>query len=309
MIEAGHTPRQRALLWLGLGGGIALTLLGLAEGSAAKDTELSGAAAVVDGVPISKQRYLSALAALAVEERAPRLDVEQRRRLLDELIAEELLLARAVELDLPRSDALSRKQLVAAMVDLVGADPSDGAPSEQELRRYWTANPERFSGRRAFHVAIMFFRGDTPERARQAKARVTAGESFEAVRDELADPDPVAVPSAPLSARTLRSYLGGPATRAVEGLAVGQLSDPIRVGGGYRLILLKAAPAAERGSFEAQRRSVLAHWRAERKSETVRAYIDELRDAARVLVDEQLVNDSVVPPRLLEAARRRSGKR
>ena len=97
-----------------------LILLVLALGtppleSMAKPSEMGGVAAVVNGREISQANLESAVRALAADSNHT-IGQAERRRVLDRLIEEELLVQRAVELDLEVKDRNIRNRLVGTMI-------------------------------------------------------------------------------------------------------------------------------------------------------------------------------------------------
>ena len=292
-------PRE-LLLAAGLLGGALLTARGLLR-EEAEEAPAGAAAAVVDGVPVPAERYWRVLAGLAVQGRAPRLDAGQRRRVLEELVIEELLLARALELDLPRLAPLPRRHLTSALLDLIGADVEP--PEEEELRDDHAARRGEFRRPRTYHVEPLFFRGEAPARAEAAVSALRDGETFERVRELLADPLPVPVPDGLVPAATLRTYLGPSATRAVEALAPGEVTAPVRAAGGHLVLRLVRVLEGPPPPFEEVREAVRSRLLTRRREATIAAYVADLRAAAEIRVDEALVDgDTPIPARYLEEA-------
>ena len=298
------------LLWLGLAVGAGLALAGLVvdapEGPEAPALGQE-TVAVVDGVPIPADRYFTALAGLATSDRAPKLSEERRRVVLDDLVAEELLLQRAITLDLVRVSQRSRRQLVREISDVARADADAAAPTGSELREWYAAHPEEFAERRRYEVRAAFFRGPDAE-ARAAAARLAIVDGADPA--VLGDPSPLSLPQGPLGAAALRNYLGPTATRAVRELTPGQTTAPIRVAGGYRVIRLDRAPILARAPFDEVESAVRARLVSERSGERLRAYVAGLRRAATVDVNTRLLDPATpIPVRHLEAARAASGSR
>ena len=114
--------RARWLLGLGAAAGLTLAASSLLSGPGRNAGELpEGAVARVNDAIIRNEEYARLLAALASDRRNP-LTEEDRRRLLDRLIEEELLVQRARELGVDRLDRRVRSILVSAMIDSIVAE-------------------------------------------------------------------------------------------------------------------------------------------------------------------------------------------
>ena len=288
------------MLWAGVLVGVALATSGALRtpiGPGAADIADPDVAAVVDGVPIPADRLFAALAGLAVDSNTP-LDAERRQRVLDELVAEELLVGRAIELGLVRSAPLARRHLVDAMLDLAGADADTAPPTDAELKAFYAAHPSLLQGDRLLHVDALFFAAepDGEGRARRAAAALRAGEPPESVRDQLADRPPVEPPAGPVPPATLRHYIGPTATAASEGLTPGEVSDPIRVGRGWRVLRLVSARPAPTRDLDAVRDAVATLIQRERRARAVADYLTALRADADITWDATLLDPATAIP-------------
>jgi hypothetical protein len=91
------------------------------------------AVAMVGAVPISTAEYQRVLAALKSQRQTP-LSKDEERRVLDRLIDEELLIERALALDLPRRDPRIRGDVISTVIaDVVDAEETS-EPTPAELR-------------------------------------------------------------------------------------------------------------------------------------------------------------------------------
>ena len=271
--------RRDTLLWVGLLGGIALVLAGLRRAPPDDTTIPPDAAAVVDGVPIPMARYRERVRLVSPDGKGTGLDAAQRRQVLDALIDEELMVARALELGLGRDDVLARKRLVAALWELIASE-GDRAPTEADLRALYAAQATRQARPTLLRVEVIFAR----ERATidAAWARVRAGEPFAQVRDALSDPTPSPPPKGPLPASALRDLVGPTAAAAAAALQPGAVTAPIRAAGGYRIIRLVERSVGPPPGFETLRASLAAQWKRQTRAHAIRRYVDALRSSARI---------------------------
>jgi hypothetical protein len=289
--------RTELLLWLGVVAGVAMTLVGvLVQPGASGDGELQ-AAALVDGVPITLERFEDRVNALAKEERAPRLDREQRARMLDELVAEELLLAHALRLDMARANPMVRKLLLESMLDLASALGGKESASEDELRREYEAERHRFTAPRRYRVDTHFFRDAMPnaaERAEAAARKLREGVAWADLRS-LADKPTTALPPGALEQSELRTYVGPTAAAAVARMKRGDHAGPMRIAGGHLLVQLVEIVDPPPPAFEKMRSAVEDRWRRKRRAERVRAYVETLRSRAEVQTNSAVLEPSAEP--------------
>jgi len=297
------------LLWAGVLGGVGLTVWNLAGpgGEAAPPKPGGKVVAMVDGAEVTGQAYFTRLAALSAERRSGPLTRAQRKHVLDQLVAEELLLARALELGLPRRDLVTRRRLVAAMVEHLTADAdARGAVSEAEARRYHAAHPAQFRGASRHLVRRVFFRGaDAGARARTAHAELKAGASFAELSARSGDTPILPLPDGPLLDRGLRRYLGPTAARAARELSPGQFSDPIKGADGHVILLLERREAGKVLPFEQVKAAAEALVRRQRRARLMDEGIGRLRRAAQVTLDDAVLDPerTPIPARYLRAAR------
>ncbi|RIL06076.1 MAG: hypothetical protein DCC71_07970, partial [Proteobacteria bacterium] len=230
--------RPVVLLALGAIAGLVAAAAGLV--APARDAAVlpGDAIAQVNGTPLRRADYERAVEALAADRRGA-LAEDDKRHVLDRLVDEELLVQRAFELGLARSDRRVRADLVTAMIESITGEASLREPDESELRAFFEANRDYFALPGRQHVEQVFV-GAAAEsdpaalaRARDAAARLRAGASAAEVQAIAGDAPVAALPAAPLPAAKLREYLGPAAAQAVAALAPGEVSEPVRAAGGY----------------------------------------------------------------------------
>jgi hypothetical protein len=251
----------------------------------------SDVVARVDAEEIPAGRYQRALAALAVQERAPVLTAAHRARLLDELI----------------DDALLREKAATE-----GLHPLDGSPaeavlapvppaSEADLRRYYADHPERFAHEPSWQVEALRFTGpDAETRAESAAQAWSAGEAVDVPRLD--------VPAGPLPLGPLEQYVGPTAARAAARLAPGEVAHPSRYASGWLVLRLVSVVPGEPAPFEEVRPAAAALLGAERQRAARDAVLAGLRAGADVQINAA-VRDAPIPQALLvEAARAESGR-
>ena len=134
--------RSRRLVALGASVGLVLAawgLLGSGDDAVVLPPE---AVASVNGELVSRAAYRQALA--ETEKTEGPLDLAGQRRVLEQLIDEELFVQRAVELGFLRYDRRIRAQLVAGVAQSVAAEMALAPPSPEQLEAFHRAHRDRF---------------------------------------------------------------------------------------------------------------------------------------------------------------------
>ncbi|HEV8715727.1 MAG TPA: hypothetical protein VGX03_23225 [Candidatus Binatia bacterium] len=138
---------RRALSLLAAGSlfGILLGAVVVAHESGSTTSALpDGAIALVNGKPLREEEYARAVALVERDKRTEITDGD-RARVLDRLIEEELLIQRGIEIGLVDSDRSVRKAITQAMLAAIVAESTSAAPSEDDLRAFYTKNASLFT--------------------------------------------------------------------------------------------------------------------------------------------------------------------
>jgi hypothetical protein len=247
--------------------------------------------ALVNGQPISRDAFAEFVGAIAAERKSVELGPEERARLLDRMVDEELLLQRGLELGLARYERTARRAIVAAVVSAVTADAESTEPDEEALRAFHQEVSERFRrpGRVRLEVAFVAA-GARPEalawkQASEIATRLRAGEAL-AVAAAGADALPVPLSGGPISLDEVRGALGPSAALAAERLEPGATSDPVRGAAGYAVLRLTERQPGAEPPFEEVREQVRAEYLRSVGERARAAYLAELREGADVRLQD-----------------------
>jgi len=114
------------------------------------------AVAWVNDRPVFRSSYESALQAVAGDRKGGMLRQDDRERVLQRLIDQELLIDRAIELGLHERDPQIRNQLATAMIDFLVRRAQDEARTadETELRAFYEEQRFRFQRSPQYRVAV-----------------------------------------------------------------------------------------------------------------------------------------------------------
>ncbi len=290
MAEESGSRRTLWLLSLGATGGLVLATIGLLDPDARPGGALpEGAVARVNDALIRSDDFERLVAGVENDTRNP-ASQEVRARVLARMIDEELLVQRALELGLGRSDRRVRANLVSAMIASATAEAETREPDEEELREFYEAERDFFTQSGRVHLRQVYFRvpgpdGDaaTAERAAQASVRLRGGAPFEEVRDALGDREISPVPDGLLPPQKLLEYVGPTALRAALALEAGEISDPVRSGTGYHVLVMVANGPPTVPPFDDTIARVRAEWIRHAGDRALREYLDDLRRRADVV--------------------------
>jgi len=291
-----HAPlvdKKRPLLWLAGGAalGIVLAAVGLLSSGEAVPED---AVALVNGTPIYAEDHARLVAGLESDTRRV-ATLAVRKRVLDRMIDEELLVQRGLELGLAKSDRRLRGDITQAMIRSVVVEVEDREPSDGELRDFYAEQSGFFTQPGRVQVEQVFFRvpagaeeASVRARAELARERLLAGDSIAAVRKALGDPEVSPLPDVLLPPLKLREYIGPTALRRVMALQKGAVSEPVRSGTGIHVFLLVDREAARTPPLDEIRKQVRAEWVRRAGDRALRKYLDDLRERADVVVEADL---------------------
>jgi len=284
--------RLRSLQWLAGGAlvGLALAFTGLLDSNPRNLPD--EVVARVNGMDILDSDYQRYLSLLAMDRRNP-LDDEARRHVLDRMIEEKLLLQRGVDLGLIESDPRVRKAITGAMISSVVSDITAASPSERELRAFFAEHRDYFALPERIHLRRLVFRPRQPgedlmARARLARQELLAGEEFATVQDRHGDKDILAPPDGLLPPHKLQEYVGPEQLKRVRAMGEGMVSEPL-VGTEGLVLLIKAGHQPRQDvRFEDVLEQVVTEYKRRAGDEALRAYLDQLRESADLLLSKRL---------------------
>jgi PPIC-type PPIASE domain/SurA-like N-terminal domain len=267
LLIAGAVLGLGAAMWSALGVGDAMT-------------KYSDAIAVVDGTPIPRAVYETAIEGLASAKRNPLTEAE-RREALERIIDEELLLRRALDLGLAESDPPSRKALVNAILQFSVADTAKLEPKDDELRRFYAERPKLIAPQPLLTVRAVSFASTDAKRIERMRAALGKSTAFEAavraVGGEL-----VLLPKGPVIPSKIAEYAGPTLRDAALVLKKGQSAGPIEIGRRTVFVHLIDRSEAPPPPLDDVRDVVAEEWRNRMSEKAFEDYVAGLRARARV---------------------------
>ncbi|MGI4880918.1 MAG: peptidyl-prolyl cis-trans isomerase [Janthinobacterium lividum] len=260
---SAHSER-RSLILCGAGALIGLVIAGTGLFSA-HGTRIAGVpaedVALVNQVPILMSDYITQLQAQFSVPLAGATD-HQKRTVLDAMIREELYVQRGIELGL-QSDVIEvRSALVSAVEGQQAVDASSSQPSRNEMLEYYGSHPEKYSTDGM--IALSDLSTPDVDRAEAAVAALRRGRPVAAVAAANALTMNTALTDGVEFYFAAKLHAGATLFAIAKSMASGQVSDPIKIGDRFHLLVVLSNTRPVEQSFTAVEPQVLADVRADK---------------------------------------------
>lgn len=218
-------------------------------------------------------------------------DREELRGLVTEFLKEELLAREAREMGLDQNDVFVRRRLAQKVEFMVQDTSRLAVPTEEDLRRFYAAHPERFSEPARVSFTHVYFsrenRKDPAGDARSALAKLRAAQPS-TLNPQLAEVgDRLLLDSEfrEVDQQAVAGQFGAKFAGAVFALPPGAWSGPIESGYGLHLVRVSAQTPARPREFAQVRAQVLERWQDQRQREDNEKYFAGLLKKYDVAVD------------------------
>jgi hypothetical protein len=225
---------------------------------------------------------------------------EQRQKVLQDMINEELMMQRGLEIDLPSYDPDVRNALVAGVELEVTADVLAQQPTTEEMRAYYEAHKDKYSSEGVMQLRDLVVKPDT---AHPAAARAIATAAIAALRKgqtlasviqkfSLADSgrfmDAGHVDTGDIFQFAVRAKTDDSTYKATLPLKEGEVSEPFEQSDGIHLIVMikHRFPVAQ--NFEEASNRVWSDLKNEAQAKVNAANIAYLRSRADIIVAPEL---------------------
>lgn len=237
--------------------------------------------ALVNQQPIVRSDYVAQLRAL-YDVSPAQATPEQRRKVLEDMIREELFVQRGIELDVANSSPEVRMALVSAVEQQSATDAMTAVPAAEKLLAYYNANKARYSSDGYFIAREIVFPttiGPQIEAARglgadQAMARFGGHDSKRIAGPEFYFAAPV--------------HLGEALAKLAVALPDGGVSAPVSLPDGVHLVYMEKNVRPEALEFAKAEAKVLEDYRLENARRMQVHEQEFLRKRANVLIADDL---------------------
>lgn len=224
----------------------------------------------------------------------------QRRKTLDDMIDEELMMQRGLEIDLPSYDPDVRNALVAGVELEVSADALAQQPTEAELRQYYQAHQDRYSSEGVMQLRDLVVRGDAGHPVGAARAVASAAVAAlrhgaglaEVIRQYgLADSgrfmDAGHVDTGNLFQFAVRAKLDDALYAAALALKDGEVSDPVQEADGVHLLVMVRHEFPVAQSFEDAQNRVFSDFKKQAQDKVLQANLKYLHSRADIALSAE----------------------
>jgi PPIC-type PPIASE domain len=217
--------------------------------------------------------------------------VEEMRGLVTDLLREELLAREAQAMGLGENDTIVRRRLAQKLAFLIEDTSRLAEPTEDDLRKFFDAHPERFQNEARVSFRQIYFSRERRADA-AADARVLLGQlsrtSAELDTSKLGDRLLIDAEFRDADWQTVVGAFGSDFAEAVFALRSGEWNGPIASGYGLHLVCVSKLTSAKQRDFAEVREQVLERWREQRRLEENDKYFAALLKKYEIVVDDDL---------------------
>ncbi len=212
---------------------------------------------------------------------------EERRGLIDDYLAEEVLYREAQKLGLDSDDVVIRRRLRQKMEFLLQDGLSRIEPDEAQLRAFFDANPDRYVGpdRISFQQIYLGERQSDEESAVWDALIVQLNGANPPDTRELGKGSllPPAMGSAP--AQEIDRSFGTGFAEMLTGLPIGAWTDPVQSTFGWHIIRVDQVQTAGAPNFEEVRAEVARDFAYQQENDAAKALIERLKQGYQIEID------------------------
>ena len=217
---------------------------------------------------------------------------DEVRGMVADYLREELLAREARELRLDENDTIVRRRLAQKMTFFLEDTVHAVEPSDEEARRIYEADRERFQTPARISFTQIYF-------SRDRRGNDAAGDATKALQALTRDGAPVDATEVgdrsllerelhDADAQAVASAFGPDFARTVFGLEPGKWHGPIASGYGLHVVWVADVQQAQPRSFDEVRAQVIDQWRREKQKAADEQYVAALMKKYQVVADDSV---------------------
>ena len=253
----------------------------------------AGDVALVNGEPILMSDFINELEAIEGKPFAETTPAA-RAKVLHDMVDEELMVQRALALDLPEQDTTVRSALVDGFNAQVTAASQARRPTDDELQAYYAAHRAKYATEGSMTLTDLVLHVGGFENAAQTFDQALADAAQAAY--ELRSGAPMSyvtqhfgmAPSSGLSGEepdfAAKVYLGPKLFAVAQALSDGQISEPIAVADGVHVLVMQHRQAPIFTDFNAVRNNVYIDYNLAERTRVQKENLTFLRSKAQIVL-------------------------
>jgi hypothetical protein len=236
--------------------------------------QLDQAIARVGEKEISRQKFEEIIKVLDDQSKSE-LTLEKKNLIRERLIDEELLIQRAIELDLVRNDSLVKGNVIQTMFQYIINSNDLAEPSEVELREYFSKEKNYFSSGKRFKLKNYTFRNlRDAETARNSLNQGNLESFLKLVETE----NSFDLPNDFLTPQKIRDYLGPKVLEELPSLEKGGFSNIFEINQVPSIVICIDVLLDNNPKFEEIIDQIKNKFIRDREDSLVKEYIENLRN-------------------------------
>ena len=235
----------------------------------------------IEGAKITKEKYLLQLEGLRSDKRSP-LTQKDKEFVLERMIEEELLIKRAQDMGMLRTNPMARGTVVQQMINQIISDNDMVEISEVELNKFFNKNIGFFTNANRLRVKQIYFQDQEDgsvasfQKATQAFNTLLSGGTYDEAAF-LGTQTALQVPDTLMTLSKVREYLG-PSLMLIAGkLEPGEFTTPKRVSGGYKIVYLVDKENSKPPELSDIKNQVISEFKKRRDDQSLRNYLEDLK--------------------------------
>ena len=297
-----NVTRSMVLCAIGAVVGLAIAGVGLfsARGTATHNVPPEDIA-LVNQRPVLRSDFVTQLEGETGEsfDQATRAE---KLKVLDEMIREELLVQRGLELDFAETDQMTRNALAMAMDQQALAEATTSQPSEQQLREFFNKSPARYASDGILtvrHLVLVAASGgagggaasggeQAMQKAHEAVSALRANTPVEAVIAKFGLTEPRNDGDEFYFAAKI--HLGDAVYAQALRMKEGEVSEPLQAADGIHIVQVIKDKVPVPLSFEHARLQVLTDLKNAQQERLMAATMKFLRERSKILIAPDYVD-------------------
>lgn len=287
--------RPAALGLLASAVGLGFAVLGIFHPAPPRDVSAvpAGVVALVNGQPILMSDFIDETQK-AIGHKFADATSAQRAALLRRMVDEELLVQRALALNLPEEDTMVRQSLVDGVNSEISSGVQANPPTEADLRSYFASHQNEYASKGTMNVTDLVLHVGGFENVEQNVSQATAdaaqaiyelrsGAPLDQVEQHFSMEEATKATGETLDFAE-QIYLGPKLFAAAVAMSDGQVSDPVVTSDGVHVLVMHHRVLPVPADFDSVRNNVYYDYIKAAEAKERQGVLKYLRATAKIVV-------------------------